>query len=94
MSPLLCAEVAWYVTGRFYVANDGSIQDVGYFLHLQGVAEDLFAGERGEGTARITFAATARASRLPEPPSGPSARRKVSSLQGRRNVAALLLPAG
>ena len=54
---ILPGEVAWYVTGRFYRAHDGSLRDAGYFLHLQGVEGGLFGGERGEGTARLTFLA-------------------------------------
>lgn len=38
---LRVGEVAWYVTGRFYVAEDGSIRDGGRFLHLQGVEAPL-----------------------------------------------------
>lgn len=34
-------EVVWYVTGRFYVADDKSIRDAGIFLHLQGVRAPL-----------------------------------------------------
>jgi hypothetical protein len=34
-SPIRGGEVAWYVTGRFYVSADGSSAfDAGYFLHL------------------------------------------------------------
>lgn len=59
--PLLPAEVAWYVTGRFYAADGpetGSILDVGYFLHLPGIDDaDLFDGAPGEATACFTFAA-------------------------------------
>lgn len=53
------AEVVWYVTGRFYASeSDGSLLDVGYFLHLQGVGAKLFDGERrSESTALLTFAA-------------------------------------
>ena len=49
------AEVAWYVTGRFYVDESGSLFDVGYFLHLQGLHGPLFDGERSESTAHFTF---------------------------------------
>jgi hypothetical protein len=55
MEPLRAASVAWYVTGRFYVANDQSIQDLGYFLHLQGIQGDLFTGGPSEQTACFTF---------------------------------------
>lgn len=54
---ILPGEVAWYVTGRFYKAADGSLLDAGYFLHLQGVDGGLFSGKRGEGTAHLTFLA-------------------------------------
>ncbi|HYH45243.1 MAG TPA: hypothetical protein VEG34_06110 [Thermoanaerobaculia bacterium] len=58
MRPLLPSQVAWYVTGRFYAADTGSILDVGYFLHLPGIDDgDLFAGTPGEATACFTFAA-------------------------------------
>ena len=51
-------EVAWYATGRFYLATDQSMFDVGYFVHLQGIDGPLFAGDTiGEGTAYFTFAA-------------------------------------
>lgn len=56
--PPLPGELAWYVTGRFYAAADGSLCDAGYFLHLQGISGDLFGGAPGEGTARLTFAST------------------------------------
>lgn len=62
MGSVRAGEVAWYVTGRFYVAQEqpspgvSTVQDVGYFLHLQGVEGSLFTGPRGEGTARLTFA--------------------------------------
>jgi hypothetical protein len=55
MDPLRAASVAWYVTGRFYVAPDKSTQDLGYFLHLQGIQGHLFAGEPSEQTAFFTF---------------------------------------
>ena len=56
------AEVVWYVTGRFYAtiptSNEPSqLLDVGYFLHLQGIAEHLFNGEISEKKAWFTFAA-------------------------------------
>lgn len=51
-------EVAWYVTGRFYLATDRSIVDAGYFVHLQGIDGSLFANDAiGERTAHFTFAA-------------------------------------
>ena len=57
MRRILPGEVAWYVTGRFYAAEDGTLHDAGYFLHLQGIDAGLFSGDRGEGTARLTFLA-------------------------------------
>ena len=54
---ILPGEVAWYVTGRFYAAHDGSLLDAGYFLHLQGIDGSLFSGAPGEGTAHLTFLA-------------------------------------
>ncbi|MFL5385186.1 MAG: hypothetical protein ACJ8GN_21925 [Longimicrobiaceae bacterium] len=51
------AEVAWYVTGRFYAAEDGTLLDAGYFLHVQGIDAELFSGGPGEGTAYLTFLA-------------------------------------
>jgi hypothetical protein len=57
MEQILPGEVAWYVTGRFYAAEDGSMRDGGYFLHLQGIDGGLFSGEAGEGTAHLTFLA-------------------------------------
>ncbi|WP_148041007.1 hypothetical protein [Montanilutibacter psychrotolerans] len=58
MSALLPAELAWYVTGRFYRATDQSLADFGYFLHLAGIEANLFDGAPGETTAHFTFAAT------------------------------------
>lgn len=58
---LLPAELAWYVTGRFYLDHKktGNLADYGYFLHLAGIEhEELFTGKPGEGNARFTFAAT------------------------------------
>lgn len=54
---ILPGEVAWYVTGRFYKATNGTLLDAGYFLHLQGIDGGLFSGTRGEGTAHLTFLA-------------------------------------
>lgn len=53
------AELAWYVTGRFYLsAHDQRVADYGYFLHLGGIAGTLFRGARvHESTAHFTFAA-------------------------------------
>jgi hypothetical protein len=57
MRRLLPGEIAWYVTGRFYAAEDGTLFDAGYFLHLQGVDAPLFSGAPGEGAALLTFLA-------------------------------------
>jgi hypothetical protein len=57
MTALLAAELAWYATGRFYQANDDSLADYGYFLHLPFLDVPLFDGARGETTAHFTFAA-------------------------------------
>jgi hypothetical protein len=57
MRRILPGEVAWYVTGRFYAADDGTLRDAGYFLHLQGIDGALFTGDPGEGAARLTFLA-------------------------------------
>lgn len=57
MEPILPGEVAWYVTGRFYKAANGSLLDAGYVLHLQGIDAPLFSGPPGEGTAYLTFLA-------------------------------------
>jgi hypothetical protein len=57
MSALHLAELAWYVTGRFYVTATGVLADYGYFLHLGGIEGELFAGDRSESTAYFTFAA-------------------------------------
>jgi hypothetical protein len=50
------AGVVWYAIGRFYEAQDGSLQDLGYFAHLAGIAP-LFNGPPGEGSAFFTFRA-------------------------------------
>lgn len=55
MEPLKAASVAWYVTGRFYSAPDKTTQDLGYFLHLQGIAGELFHGQPSEQSAHFTF---------------------------------------
>lgn len=57
MTALLPAELAWYATGRFYEAEDGSLADYGYFLHLPFADAPLFDGAPGEATAHFTFAA-------------------------------------
>jgi len=53
----LAGELAWYATGRFYVATNKLLHDVGYFLHLQGIEGNLFNGPPSEATAHFTFAA-------------------------------------
>ncbi len=54
--PITPGRVAWYVTGRFYLDPQGRLQDLGYFLHLEGVQGSLFnPGTMGEATARLTF---------------------------------------
>jgi hypothetical protein len=58
MTPLMPASVAWYVTGRFYASSDGKTsQDLGYFLHLEGLDGPLFTDPTSpsEATARLTF---------------------------------------
>jgi hypothetical protein len=57
MTALMPAELAWYATGRFYRAADGTLADYGYFLHLPLPDAPLFDGKRGESTAHFTFAA-------------------------------------
>jgi hypothetical protein len=57
MTALLPAELAWYATGRFYKAKDGSLADYGYFLHLPFPDVPLFDRKRSEATAHFTFAA-------------------------------------
>ncbi|MFL6199308.1 MAG: hypothetical protein ACJ76J_09040 [Thermoanaerobaculia bacterium] len=54
--PIPPARVAWYVTGRFYEDEQSRIQDLGYFLYLNGVSGSLFNGSTlGESSARLTF---------------------------------------
>ncbi len=54
--PITPGRVAWYVTGRFYLDEQGKLQDLGYFLHLEGVRGALFNdGAIGEATAHLTF---------------------------------------
>lgn len=57
MSALSASELAWYATGRFYRAADGSLADYGYFLHLPFADCAMFSGAPGETTAHFTFAA-------------------------------------
>jgi len=56
--PIPAGRVAWYVTGRFYATAAGSTQDLGYFLHVEGIAADLFAGPISEANALLTFRST------------------------------------
>ena len=49
------AQLVWYVTGRFYASGE-TLQDSGYFLHLQGIEGPLFDGDPSEATALFTFA--------------------------------------
>ncbi|MEA1676211.1 hypothetical protein [Nitrospirillum sp. BR 11163] len=60
-APLLTGELAWYATGRFYKAADGTLADYGYFLHLPFPGVPLFAGPPdatpSETAAHFTFAA-------------------------------------
>ncbi|MFE8595809.1 hypothetical protein [Archangium violaceum] len=57
MDPHPIAGVVWYAIGRFYEAEDGSLQDLGYFAHLGGI-EPLFDGpHHGESSAFFTFRA-------------------------------------
>lgn len=54
--PITPGRVAWYVTGRFYLDQHGRLQDLGYFLHLEGVQGSLFnPGAIGEASARLIF---------------------------------------
>ncbi|HEX7151555.1 MAG TPA: hypothetical protein VF618_08720 [Thermoanaerobaculia bacterium] len=55
MTTTKVAEVVWYVTGRFY-GQGASLEDVGYFVHLQGIDGELFDGKKSEATALFTFA--------------------------------------
>jgi len=56
MNALQVGSVVWYVTGRFYLAEDGALQDLGYFLHFAGLEGSLFDGEgQSEATACLTF---------------------------------------
>ncbi len=57
MPALLPAELAWYATGRFYEAEDKSLADYGYFLHLPFPGVPMFDGKPAETTAHFTFAA-------------------------------------
>lgn len=56
MSIARVAQVVWYVTGRFYASQSNTLEDVGYFLHLQGIDDPLFDGPVSEATALLTFA--------------------------------------
>jgi hypothetical protein len=57
--PITPGRVAWYVTGRFYLDTQGRLQDLGYFLHLEGVRGSIFSGQSiSEASARLTFRST------------------------------------
>lgn len=54
--PITPGRVVWYVTGRFYLDEQLRLQDLGYFLHLEGVQAPLFnGGAIAEAGARLTF---------------------------------------
>jgi hypothetical protein len=56
MHAIPAAQIAWYVTGRFY-AKGTTLADYGYFLHLGGLT-NLFADQiTDEAHAYFTFAA-------------------------------------
>lgn len=57
MCEIVPGEVFWYAVGCFYEWADGSLQDVGYFVHLGGLPEPLFRGPPGPAGALFTFAA-------------------------------------
>jgi hypothetical protein len=50
------ASVAWYVIGRVLIAPDGTGQEIGYFVFLDGIQDPLFAGPApaSEATAYFT----------------------------------------
>ncbi|RDZ28195.1 hypothetical protein [Lysobacter silvisoli] len=60
---LLPGELAWYVTGRFYLSDDNELADYGYFLHLAGIDAPLFADDMSAAQAHFTFAARPFAAR-------------------------------
>ncbi|MCY1075069.1 hypothetical protein [Archangium lansingense] len=49
------AGVIWYAVGRFYEAQDGSLQDLGYFAHLGGIQPLFNSHHPGEASAFFTF---------------------------------------
>jgi hypothetical protein len=53
--PINPGRVAWYVTGRFYEDSQGALQDLGYFLHLEGATGKLFDGPASEANSLLTF---------------------------------------
>jgi hypothetical protein len=64
--PITPGRVAWYVTGRFYLDQQGNLQDLGYFLHLEGVQGSLFnQGSTGEATAPASPSAPSQAGEVP-----------------------------
>jgi len=55
MKNSLTGKVVWYVTGRFYLSPNKTLEDAGYFIFLDGIKGDLFNGAIGETTAHFTF---------------------------------------
>ena len=48
------ATVAWYVIGRVLIAPEGTGQEIGYFVFLNGIPDPLFTGPASETTAYFT----------------------------------------
>lgn len=71
MHEIIPGEVFWYAVGCFYEWADGSLQDVGYFVHLGGLPAPLFRGPPGPEGALFTFVATPFRS-IPLPPNDPA----------------------
>jgi hypothetical protein len=67
MHEIAPGEVFWYAVGCFYEWADGSLQDLGYFVHLGGLPGPLFRGAPGPSGAFFTFAADPFRS-IPLPP--------------------------
>jgi len=55
MKNSVTGKVVWYVTGRFYLSPNNTLEDAGYFLFLDGIKGGLFSGAIGETTAHFTF---------------------------------------
>jgi hypothetical protein len=55
MKNSIAGKVVWYVTGRFYLSPNNTLEDAGYFIFLDGIKGDLFSGDIGETTAHFTF---------------------------------------